>query len=138
MTEIKEDAKKIEEGLSRNPLFNGLDDFYLRDIIARAEVRTWPDGIQIITEGEAGDAGFFILRGGGTAAFVESLSRPHKVYMGFFAYLPGRLREATRKIGGLALLDVCGRIAHTLMGRAKGGGGTNEKGISIESPTHQG
>ena len=63
MTEIKEDAKKIEEGLSRNPLFNGLEDFYLKDIIARAEVRTWPDRIQIITEGEAGDAVYFILSG---------------------------------------------------------------------------
>ncbi|HEY4708069.1 MAG TPA: Crp/Fnr family transcriptional regulator [Thermodesulfobacteriota bacterium] len=187
MTEIKEDAKKIEEGLSRNPLFNGLDDFYLRDIIARAEVRTWPDGIQIITEGEAGDAVFFILSGRvkvtlygeegreivlavlkegdmfgelsiiddkprsanveaitdiqclvvSKAAFLEYLSRHHKVYMRFFAYLTGRLREATRKIGGLALLDVCGRIAHTLMGMAKVGEETSEKVISIERPTHE-
>jgi len=187
MTEIKEDAKKIEEGLSRNPLFNGLDDFYLRDIIARDEVRTWPDGIQIITEGEAGDAVFFILSGRvkvtlygeegreivlavlkegdmfgelsiiddkprsanveaitdiqclvvSKAAFLEYLSRHHKVYMRFFAYLTGRLREATRKIGGLALLDVCGRIAHTLMGMAKVGEETSEKVISIERPTHE-
>ena len=185
MTEIKEDAKKIEEGLSRNPLFNGLEDFYLKDIIARAEVRTWPDRIQIITEGEAGDAVYFILSGRvkvtlygeegreivlavlkegdmfgelsiiddkprsanveaiadlqclvvSKSAFLEYLSRHHKVYMRFFAYLTGRLREATRKIGGLALLDVCGRIAHTLMGMAKVGEDTNEKVISIERPT---
>lgn len=187
MTELREDAKKIEEGLSRNPLFNGLDDFYLKDIIARAEVRTWPEGIQIITEGEAGDAVYFILSGRvkvtlygeegreivlavlkegdmfgelsiiddkprsanveaiadlqclvvSKAAFLEYLSRHHKVYMRFFAYLTGRLREATRKIGGLALLDVCGRIAHTLMGMAKVGEETNEKVISIERPTHE-
>lgn len=187
MTEIKEDAKKIEEGLSRNPLFNGLDDFYLKDIISRAEVRTWPDGIQVITEGEAGDAVYFILSGRvkvtlygeegreivlavlkegdmfgelsiiddkprsanveaitdihclvvSKAAFLEYLSRHHKVYMRFFAYLTGRLREATRKIGGLALLDVCGRIAHTLIGMAKVGEETSEKVISIERPTHE-
>lgn len=187
MTEIKEDQKKIEEGLSKNPLFKGLEDFYLKDIIVRAEVRGWPDGIQIITEGDAGDAVYFILSGRvkvtlygeegreivlavlkegdmfgelsiiddkprsanveaiadlqclvvSKAAFLEYLSRHHKVYMRFFAYLTGRLREATRKIGGLALLDVCGRIAHTLMGMAKVGEDTNEKVISIERPTHE-
>src|SRR3972149_4814196 len=186
MTEIKEDAKKIEEGLSRNPLFNGLDDFYLRDIIAGAEVRPCPDGIQIITEGEAGDAVFFILSGRvkvtlygeegreivlavlkegdmfgelsiiddkprsanveaitdiqclvvSKAAFLEYLSRHHKVYMRFFAYLTGRLREATRKIGGLALLDVCGRIAHTLLGMAKAQG-AGKGVVEIERPTHE-
>src|SRR3990172_8482145 len=142
MTEIKEDGKKIEEGLSRNPLFNGLEDFYLKDIIARAEVRTWPDRIQIITEGEAGDAVYCILSGRvkvtlygeegreivlsvlkegdlfgemsiiddkprsanveaakdleclvvNRQSFLEYLSKHHRVYMMFFAYLTGRLR----------------------------------------------
>ncbi|OGP17539.1 MAG: hypothetical protein A2V21_302900 [Deltaproteobacteria bacterium GWC2_55_46] len=178
---------KIEEGLAKNPLFNGLDDFYLKDIIARAEVRSWPDGIHIITEGEAGDAVYFILSGRvkvtlygeegreivlavlnegdmfgemsimddkprsanveavsalqclvvSKTAFLEYLSRHHKVYMRFFAYLTGRLREATRKIGGLALLDVCGRIAHTLIGMARADEGSKEKVIAIERPTHE-
>src|SRR3972149_5709943 len=186
MTEIKEDAKKIEEGLSRNPLFNGLEDFYLKDIIARAEVRTWPDRIQIRTEGEAGDAVYFILSGRvkvtlygeegreivlavlkegdmfgelsiiddkprsanveaitdiqclvvSKAAFLEYLSRHHKVYMRFFAYLTGRLREATRKIGGLAPLGVFGRIGPTLPGMAKDQGADKEV-IEIERPTHE-
>jgi len=70
-------------------------------------------------------------------AFLEYLSRHHKVYMRFFAYLTGRLREATRKIGGLALLDVCGRIAHTLIGMSKMSGAGKEKIVAIERPTHE-
>ena len=186
-TTIKDDLKKVEEGLARNQLFTGLEDFYLKDLISRAEVRSWPAGTQIITEGDPGDAVFFILSGRvkvtlygeegreivlailnegdmfgemsiiddkprsanveavqdlqclvvTKSAFLDYMSRHHKVYMRFFAYLTGRLREATRKIGGLALLDVCGRIAHTLMGMAKVGEDTNEKVISIERPTHE-
>ncbi|MBI5493315.1 MAG: Crp/Fnr family transcriptional regulator [Deltaproteobacteria bacterium] len=181
----KEGMKKIEEPLSRNPLFSGLEDFYLKDIIGRGEIRSWPDSSQIIIEGESGDAVFFILNGRvkvtlygeegreivlailkegdmfgemsiiddkprsanveaiseleclvvSKSAFLDYLSRHHKVYMRFFAYLTGRLREATRKIGGLALLDVCGRIAHTLMGMSKASGA--EKEVSIERPTHE-
>lgn len=69
--------------------------------------------------------------------FLEYLSRHHKVYMRFFSYLTGRLREATRKIGGLALLDVCGRIAHTLMGMSKTSGAVRDKVIAIDRPTHE-
>ncbi|MBI2412193.1 MAG: Crp/Fnr family transcriptional regulator [Deltaproteobacteria bacterium] len=73
----------------------------------------------------------------GKTAFLDYLSRHHKVYMRFFAYLTGRLREATRKIGGLALLDVCGRIAHTLIGMSKTTLTGDEKVIAIERPTHE-
>jgi CRP/FNR family cyclic AMP-dependent transcriptional regulator len=57
--------------------------------------------------------------------------------MMLFAYLTGRLREATRKIGGLALLDVCGRIAHTLMGMSRKDEPESEKVVAIERPTHE-
>lgn len=183
--EKKLEQKQMEESLSRNRLFNGLETFYLEDIIRRGEIRSWPAASQIISEGESGDAVYFILSGKAKvtlygeegreivlallkegdmfgemsiidgkprsanveavkdmeclvinrAAFLDYLSTHHKVYMRFFAYLTGRLREATRKIGGLALLDVCGRIAHTLIGMAKEGAG--EKVVAIERPTHE-
>ncbi len=186
MTDVKEDARKVKEVLSLNPLFKGLEDFYITDLITRAELRSWPGGIQVITEGDEGDAVYFIISGKvkvtlygeegreivlavlkncdmfgemsimddkprsanveavtdlsclviSKTAFLEYLSRHHKVYMRLFAYLTGRLREATRKIGGLALLDVCGRIAHTLIGMAKAEG-SDEKVIAIERPTHE-
>lgn len=181
---VKVEEEKLE-ALSRNPLFSGLEQFYFKDLTMKGEVRTWPEGTQIITEGESGDAVYFILSGRvkvtlygeegreivlavlaegemfgemsiiddkprsanveaitdleclviNKAGFLDYLSRHHKVYMRFFAYLTGRLREATRKIGGLALLDVCGRIAHTLIGMSKSGEG--EKVVSIERPTHE-
>jgi CRP/FNR family cyclic AMP-dependent transcriptional regulator len=70
-------------------------------------------------------------------SFLEYLSKHHRVYMMFFAYLTGRLREATRKIGGLALLDVCGRIAHTLIGLSKDEDAMRKKIVEIERPTHE-
>ncbi|HAO92503.1 MAG: hypothetical protein A2X99_03430 [Deltaproteobacteria bacterium GWB2_55_19] len=185
----KEEKKEslIREALTKNPLFNGLEDFYLKDITSRGEFRTWPEASQIIIEGESGDAVFFVISGKvkvtlygeegreivlailkegdmfgemsiiddkprsanveaitdleclvvGKTAFLDYLSRHHKVYMRFFAYLTGRLREATRKIGGLALLDVCGRIAHTLIGMSKTTLTGDEKVIAIERPTHE-
>lgn len=187
MTEIvKEDLRKVEEGLARNQLFTGLDAFYLKDLIAKAEVRNWPAGTQIITEGDPGDAVFFIIAGKVKVtlygeegreivlailkdgdmfgemsiiddkprsanveavhdlqclvvtknAFLDYMSSHHKVNMRFLSYITGRLRDATRKIGGLALLDVCGRIAHTLLGMAKADA-ANQEVVSIERPTHE-
>jgi CRP/FNR family cyclic AMP-dependent transcriptional regulator len=37
----------------------------------------------------------------------------------------------------LALLDVCGRIAHTLIGMAKEGAAAKENVVAIERPTHE-
>ncbi|MFQ5465933.1 MAG: Crp/Fnr family transcriptional regulator [Thermodesulfobacteriota bacterium] len=183
----RDDKAVIAEKLSANPLFTGLEDFYFRDIIAVGEVRSWPKGSQIIVEGEAGDAVYFILQGRVKVtlygeegkeivlsvlndgdmfgelsimdnrprsanvvsvkdleclvvtkeAFLKYLSRHHKVYLTMFAYLTGRLRDATRQIGGLALLDVCGRIAHTLMGISREGADTEQKVVEIERPTHE-
>lgn len=189
MTKNQENKKDVraEEVLARNPLFNGLETFYITGMISRGEVRSWPSGSQVIIEGESGDAVYFILSGRvkvtlygeegreivlsilnegdmfgemsiiddkprsanveaikdleclvvSKSAFIEYLSTHHKVYMRFFAYLTGRLREATRQIGGLALLDVCGRIAHTLIGMAKEGEAAKEKVVAIERPTHE-
>lgn len=189
MTKNQENKKEVrtEEVLARNPLFNGLETFYITGMITRGEVRSWPSGSQVIIEGESGDAVYFILSGRvkvtlygeegreivlsilnegdmfgemsiiddkprsanveaikdleclviSKSAFIEYLSTHHKVYMRFFAYLTGRLREATRQIGGLALLDVCGRIAHTLIGMAKEGAAAEEKVVAIERPTHE-
>lgn len=188
MTENKrESAEMTEEMLSQNPLFSGLEAFYLKDMMARGEARSWPEGTQIISEGDSGDAIYFILSGKAKvtlygeegreivlailkegdmfgemsiiddkprsanveavtgmeclalskSSFLDYMSSHHKVYMRFFAYLTGRLREATRKIEGLALLDVCGRIAHTLIGMAKEGAETKEKVVAIDRPTHE-
>lgn len=177
--------KGFEQILSRNPLFSGLEDFYIKDLTAKGDVRSWPAGSQVIVEGETGEEVYFITSGKvkvtlygeegreivlavlkegdvfgemsiiddkprsanveavsvleclviNKSAFLEYLARHHRVYGRLFAYLTGRLREATRKIGGLALLDVCGRIAHTLIGMSRAGG--DEKVVSIERPTHE-
>ncbi len=180
-----EDLQVIKTALSKNPLFAGLDDFYLDDMLTIGDVKSWPVGSQIICEGDYGDAVFFIISGQAKVtlygeqgreivlsilkegdmfgemaimdekprsanvetvrlmrclvvqkeAFIHYLSVHHRVYSTMFAYLTGRLRDATRKIGGLALLDVCGRIAHTLMGMAKASGA--EEVVEIERPTHE-
>lgn len=181
----REQKKDIQEILSKNPLFSTLEAFYLKDIIAVGEVRSWEKGAQIICEGDPGDSVYFILSGrakvtlygeeGGEIvlavlkegdmfgemsiiddkprsanveaikdieclivkreAFLNYLRKHHRVYLTMFAYLTGRLREATRKIGGLALLDVCGRIAHTLIGMSKSA--NRERIVSVERPTHE-
>ncbi|MBI5234790.1 MAG: Crp/Fnr family transcriptional regulator [Deltaproteobacteria bacterium] len=181
-------AGKAAAILADNPLFTKLEAFYIVDLIAKGEARVFPASTQILSEGDVGDAVYFIISGRAKvtlygeegreivvstlkegdlfgemsimddkprsanveaqsalecmvltkSAFLEYLSKHHKVYMRLFAYLTGRLREATRKIGGLALLDVCGRIAHTLIGMSlKAGAGGKEKVVAIERPTHE-
>ncbi|MFQ5442527.1 MAG: Crp/Fnr family transcriptional regulator [Thermodesulfobacteriota bacterium] len=187
MTKKIESDEKIvvKEVLARNPLFVGLEDFYLEDIISIGELRAWPKASQIICEGESGDSVYFIISGRAKVTlygeqgreivlavlkegdmfgemaimdekprsanveagrelkcltvnketFLKYLGSHHRVYRTMFAYLTGRLRDATRKIGGLALLDVCGRIAHTLIGMSKAS--AEEKVVDIERPTHE-
>ncbi len=175
----------VKNALSVNPLFAGLEDFYLDDLLSIGELRSWPGGSQIICEGDTGEAVYFIVSGRVNVtlyseqgreivlsvlkrgdmfgemsimdekprsanvetvkdmqclvvkkdAFLKYLGVHHRVYRTMFAYLTTRLREATRKIGGLALLDVCGRIAHTLIGMAKASG--DEDIVTIERPTHE-
>jgi len=178
---------ELREALERNPLFASLEGFYIDDLAERGEIRSWPARSQIISEGDEGDAVYFILSGKakvtlygeegreivlavlgeseifgelsiiddrprsanvettselkcfviGKRAFLDYLSTHHKVYRRFFACLTGRLRGATRQIGGLALLDVCGRIAHTLIGMSKDGPADAVGEVSIERPTHE-
>ncbi|HLC18811.1 MAG TPA: Crp/Fnr family transcriptional regulator [Thermodesulfobacteriota bacterium] len=187
MTKETEDRARLEEVLSRNPLFEGLEDFYMKDMLSIGEIRSWPKGTQIICEGESGDAVFFMLSGRAKVTlygeqgreivlsvlkegdmfgemsimddkprsanveaardmeclvvskenFLKYLSTHHRVYKTLFSYITTRLREATRKIGGLALLDVCGRIAHTLIGMSKADPEVEHKVVSIERPTHE-
>ena len=187
---MKEEAGEqinIREILSRNPLFSGLEEFYLKDLLSIGEIKRMTKDTQIISEGDAGDAVYFILSGSAkvtlygeegrgiilsvlghgdifgemavidgkpcsanveaTSAldcfvvrrddFLNYLSKHHRVYSRLFAYLMGRLREATHKIGGLALLDVCGRLAHTLIGLSGSKGPVRDKVIAVERLTHE-
>ncbi len=196
MSEFKGmDKEAIRETLSKNPLFKGLDSFYIDDFIPSGEIKVWSKGSQVLCEGDSGEIVYFILSGRAKVTlygeegreivlavleqgemfgemsiiddkprsanveavrdleclvlsrerFLGFLASHHRVYMMFLAHLTARLREATRKIGGLALLDVCGRIAHTLMGMAKDVDETksaktdSDEGyvIEIERPTHE-
>lgn len=187
MTTTEEKRALVAEKLSENPLFKGLEQFYLDDLIEVGDVRNWTRGSQVIVEGDAGDAVYFILTGRAKVtlygeegkeivlavlaegdmfgelsiiderprsanvmavrdmdclvvsrkAFLEYLNRHHKVYLTMFAYLTTRLREATRQIGGLALLDVCGRIAHTLIGMSGEEEDTEKEVLAVERPTHE-
>ncbi|MFQ5586859.1 MAG: Crp/Fnr family transcriptional regulator [Thermodesulfobacteriota bacterium] len=51
--------------------------------------------------------------------FLSYLKEHPAVAVQLLIYQTKRLREADRKIGGLALLDVCGRIANTFIGLAE-------------------
>ncbi len=51
--------------------------------------------------------------------FLTYLKGHPAVAVQLLIYQTKRLREADRKIGGLALLDVCGRIANTFIGMAE-------------------
>ncbi len=181
------DKEAIRETLAMNPLFKGLDPFYIDDFIPSGEVQSWPKGSQVICEGDSGEIVYFLLSGRAKVTlygedgreivlavleagemfgemsiiddkprsanveavrdieclvlsrerFLGFLASHHRVYMMFLAHLTARLGEATRKIGGLALLDVCGRIAHTLIGMSKDGARNEENVIEIERPTHE-
>ncbi len=196
MSESKDiDKAAIRETLAKNPLFEGLDSFYIDDFIPSGEIKSWSKGSQVLCEGDSGEIVYFIISGRvkvtlygeegreivlavlkegemfgemsiiddkprsanvevvrdlqclvlNRERFLGFLASHHRVYMMFLAHLTARLREATRKIGGLALLDVCGRIAHTLMGMTKESDGVREGGdgkggvhvIEIERPTHE-
>lgn len=187
---MKEEAGEqinLREILSKNPLFSGLEEFYLKDLLSIGEIKRMTKDTQVITEGDEGAAVYFILSGSakvtlygeegrgivlsvlghgdifgemavidgkpcsanveaGSALdcfvvrrddFLNYLSKHHRVYSRLFAYLMGRLREATHKIGGLALLDVCGRLAHTLIGMSRSKGLVRDKVIAVERLTHE-
>jgi CRP-like cAMP-binding protein len=68
--------------------------------------------------------------------FLNYLKEHPSVAVQLLIYQTMRLREADRKIGGLALLDVCGRIAHTFIGIARKEGKRSDV-ISIDRITHE-
>src|SRR3990170_5724757 len=82
------------------------------------------------------DTECFIIQG---STLLEYIKVHPAVALNFLSHLSRRLREADRKIGGLALLDVCGRIAHTFLDIAKkaSGGAQEKKVVSIERLTHE-
>src|SRR3990172_6423202 len=81
------------------------------------------------------DAECFVIRGDNLLKYIKNHPA---VALNFLSHLSRRLREADRKIGGLALLDVCGSIAHTLLGIANTGNGIQGKGVvAIERLTHE-
>jgi CRP/FNR family cyclic AMP-dependent transcriptional regulator len=53
------------------------------------------------------------------ADFMKCLQKNFDLAMNVIRGLVGRLREADRKIGSLALMDVCGRVARLLMDMAE-------------------
>lgn len=82
------------------------------------------------------DVECFMIRGDDLLKYIKSHPA---VALGFLAHLSRRLREADRKIGGLALLDVCGRIAHTLLNIANAGNSikVGEGPVAIERLIHE-
>lgn len=105
---------KIESIISNARIFGSLAGKDIKTLAMMGERRQWLKGSQIISQGEEGIA------------------------LNFLAHLSKRLREADKKIGGLALLNVCGRIAHTLLGIANAGSNMQEKGVlAIERLTHE-
>lgn len=80
------------------------------------------------------DAECLVIHGN---ALMEYIKTHPAVAINFLSHLSRRLREADRQIGGLALLDVCGRIAHTFLGIANPGGKTEKGVVAIERLTHE-
>ena len=57
------DKEEVRATLANNPLFKGLDPFYIDDFIPSGELQTWPKGSQVICEGDSGNIVYFILKG---------------------------------------------------------------------------
>lgn len=68
--------------------------------------------------------------------FLDYLKEHPSVAVQLLIYQTMRLREADRKIGGLALLGVCGRIAHTFIDIARKEGKGSDV-VSIDRITHE-
>lgn len=71
-------------------------------------------------------------------AFVAFIQRTPQASLNILAEMTRRLRRADDMIGSLALLDVYGRVAHTLLELARREGQAREDGILIDNrPTQQ-
>ncbi len=70
--------------------------------------------------------------------FLHLIKNIPQIAIKLLAVLAGRLRKTDRKIEGLALSDVTGRITQTLLQLAEDQGVYTEKGAHIRNrPTHQ-
>jgi len=70
--------------------------------------------------------------------FHQLMYRVPQIAVSLLAELASRLRRTDRKIEGLALLDVTGRISETLLQLATDQGRESEEGIVLDNrPTHQ-
>ena len=70
--------------------------------------------------------------------FLQLMYRVPQIAISLLAELASRLRRSDRKIEGLALLDVTGRISETLLQLATDQGTDSEEGIVLKGrPTHQ-
>ena len=70
--------------------------------------------------------------------FLQLMYRVPQIAISLLAELATRLRRTDRKIEGLALLDVAGRISETLLQLATDNGSHSDEGIVLEGrPTHQ-
>lgn len=74
----------------------------------------------------------------GRRDFLFQLENNPKLALGIMRTLATRLRKADRQIESLALLDVSGRVARTLLDLASEHGEKTPRGLRIEKrPTHQ-
>ena len=72
------------------------------------------------------------------ADFLRFIQRSPQTAIKLLSVLAGRLRKTDRKIEGLALSDVTGRITQTLLQLAEEQGSSTPEGVLIRNrPTHQ-
>ena len=72
------------------------------------------------------------------ADFLHFLRKSPETAIKLLMVLAGRLRKTDRKIEGLALYDVAGRVTQTLLDLAREQGTQTKEGILIKNrPTHQ-
>jgi CRP/FNR family transcriptional regulator/CRP/FNR family cyclic AMP-dependent transcriptional regulator len=72
------------------------------------------------------------------ADFLHLIQKSPQIAIKLLAVLAGRLRKTDRKIEGLALSDVTGRITQTLLQLAEEHGKPTSDGVLIPNrPTHQ-
>jgi CRP/FNR family cyclic AMP-dependent transcriptional regulator len=74
----------------------------------------------------------------GRRDFLDELEKNPKLALTILRTLGSRLRKADRQIESLALLDVSGRVARTLLNLASEQGEKASRGLKIKNrPTHQ-
>ena len=89
------DAAVEAQALKSTPFFAGLSDEDITGIIAMGEQVSFPEGAQIVTQGEIGDAMFVLLDG---TAEVDVGGRFHRLHAGNF-------------VGEMALMSAGRRLA---------------------------